>query len=498
MSRVVVSPNPRFNLSPYLYMQFMEPLGATDSSVEAAWDHNRDNWREDVVEATKELAPGCIRWGGILCSYYKWREATGPRAARKPMYNYLWGGVETNQVGTHEFVDLCRRTGAEPLICVNFLSDGRPEYIQTARGENRAGDADEAADWVSYCNDPDNEERKAHGVQEPYNVKLWQIGNETSYHPKGFNLDETIKHTIEFARKMKARDNSIKLIGWGDKDRSGYLWAPRMLDEAGEHLDYVAMHMMGLRPLRQDTVLKGTRYRERPEQAWEELMEIFATIEPRLQQMVAAVKAHGNGHKIAITEGHLSLLPHNVHPILMEWQAGLFHARVANLYERYGEHVHVATLADFCGTRWTVNALMIPVPSKNGRAYLTPAGTIMQLFGTHMGREALAVSAAPASLDISASRSNNTVYLHLVNTDVCHSETVELSVEGRQVQKATAYLIAPESLSVAVSSVEPAVFAPQEVPLAAGDTVTWVCPKGAVAAIELELAENGHRLECQE
>jgi hypothetical protein len=36
-SAVAVDPKPLFELSPYLYMQFMEPLGATDGSVEAAW-----------------------------------------------------------------------------------------------------------------------------------------------------------------------------------------------------------------------------------------------------------------------------------------------------------------------------------------------------------------------------------------------------------------------------------------------------------------------------
>ena len=35
---IVVDPSPKHDLSPYLYMQFTEPLGATDGSVEAAWD----------------------------------------------------------------------------------------------------------------------------------------------------------------------------------------------------------------------------------------------------------------------------------------------------------------------------------------------------------------------------------------------------------------------------------------------------------------------------
>jgi len=33
---IVLDPTPRFEISPHLYMQFMEPLGVTDSSVEAA------------------------------------------------------------------------------------------------------------------------------------------------------------------------------------------------------------------------------------------------------------------------------------------------------------------------------------------------------------------------------------------------------------------------------------------------------------------------------
>ena len=42
VNAIRIDPTPLFELSPYLYMQFMEPLGATDGSVEAAWDHLRD------------------------------------------------------------------------------------------------------------------------------------------------------------------------------------------------------------------------------------------------------------------------------------------------------------------------------------------------------------------------------------------------------------------------------------------------------------------------
>ena len=235
---LVVDPVPLFELSPYLYMQFMEPLGATDGSVEAAWDHLSDRWRDDLVAITRELAPTMMRWGGIFADFYRWREGVGPRDMRRPMLNLLWGGIESNQVGTGEFVSLCKAVGAEPLICVNFESDGRRQYMK-AKESVRTADAKEAAAWVAYCNEPRNAERQAHGNGAPLNVRFWQIGNETSYDENGFDLETAARKTVEFAKAMRAADPEIRLVAWGD---SG--WAGRMADVAGEHVQYLAFHHM--------------------------------------------------------------------------------------------------------------------------------------------------------------------------------------------------------------------------------------------------------------
>ena len=82
-----------------------------------------------------------MRWGGIFADFYRWREGVGPRDSRPPMLNLLWGGLESNQIGTAEFVDFCRRVDAEPLICVNFESDGRRQYMNVG---GRARTADNA------------------------------------------------------------------------------------------------------------------------------------------------------------------------------------------------------------------------------------------------------------------------------------------------------------------------------------------------------------------
>ena len=129
------------------------------------------------------------------------------RRSRPLTRNYVWGGKETNRVGSHEFVDFCRRVKAEPFYCVNFLSDGEKRYSSMPEG-NRTGDAKEAAEWVSYANDPDNAERKRNGAAQPLNLKLWQLGNETSYGNVTFNKEQSIAHTIEFAKSDEsARQN---------------------------------------------------------------------------------------------------------------------------------------------------------------------------------------------------------------------------------------------------------------------------------------------------
>src|SRR5258708_15584468 len=88
---------PKFELSPYLFLQFMEPLGVTDGSVEAAWDHQRDDWRADVVEVTREVGPTMVRRGGIFTHFYRWREGVGPREGRRSRVDGVRGGVESHQ-----------------------------------------------------------------------------------------------------------------------------------------------------------------------------------------------------------------------------------------------------------------------------------------------------------------------------------------------------------------------------------------------------------------
>jgi alpha-L-arabinofuranosidase len=482
---IEIDPSPRFPLSPLLHMQFLEPLGVTDPGLEAAWDYDRQDWRLDFIETSRDLAPGAIRFGGLFSRYYKWREGVGPWDRRPLMRNHVWGGRETNRIGTAELTDLCLRIGAAPIFCVNFRGDGHRPLAALPEGD-RTGDAAEAAEWVAYCNDPDHPLRRLHGHPTPHAVRYWQLGNETSYGTGGFTRAAAIAETRAFARAMRGRDPSLKLIGWGDVGEGGELWAGDLVRRAGEQIDLIAIHMMQQLPTRPHSLLRGRRYERDPAAAWAELQAMALQPDARLTQLEQVLDDAGWAGGIAVTEGHLSLAPHNTNPILLEWLTGAYHARVLNTYQRHGRRVQIATAADFNGTRWTVVAVRLQVP--RGFSYLTPAGSVMRLFGRTRGRHAVQVVRAPGELDVAASRTANRVCLHMANTSYDRSLAARVTVRGHRIAGGQLHEIAPADLRASVSELEPEIFRPVLHALPPGDDLEWRFPAGSVSAVELDLA----------
>jgi len=483
---IVINPEAEFALSPNLYMQFMEPLGTADSSVEGAWDFQRDCWREDVLEVVRQLNPPLIRWGGCLSSYYRWREGVGPRERRVPMFNLLWGGVETNQIGTHEFIDFCRQVGAEPFFTVNLESDGRKRWAEPLKGGVRSAGPEEAAEWVDYCNNPENQERIKNGLKEPFNLPLWQIGNETSYDPTGFDLETAAKKTLEFAKAMRARDSRIELIGWGD---SG--WARRMLEVAGEELQYISFHHM-LRPeVEEDSPLKGMEspidgfeYRKDPAKSWDYLMRIHEIARNKIKR----VREEIAGYDIYLTktEGHFAISGRNRGEVLSTWAAGVSNARILNVHERNGDLLKIATQADFFGNRWLVNALIIPTPYRPGekKPYLMPVGRIMQLYRQHVGERALTVESHPSDLDITASRTGNKIFLHVINTSFDRAVKTSFDIRGMKIRSGNVFEIADDPMQE-IDESQPNLFCPAEKSMPRDGK--WTFPAASVSALELEI-----------
>jgi hypothetical protein len=171
--------------------------------------------------------------------------------------------------------------------------------------------------------------------------------------------------------------------------------------------------------------------------------------------------------------------------VLSTWAAGVSYARILNNHQRHGDVLKIATAADFCGTRWQNNAVMIPVPKGNNRAYLQPVARVMQLYRHHIGSHAVTVSHAPAALDVAASRRGETMFLHVANTGRTRSVQATLQVQGHIVKGGRVFEISgdtTEELSYLNSS---RVMTTAERVMVSGKA--WEFPAASVSAVELDV-----------
>ena len=494
--QISIDTHPLYKLSPYLFMQFAEPLGTADSSIDAAWDFRNDCWQPRMVEILKELGPTMIRWGGCFASYYHWREAVGP--TRIPMHNLCWDGIYLNQVGTAELAELARTVRSELLMTVNFLGDGRKEWLEARPGDKRWGTAEEAAAWIRYCNDPDDPLRLSHGVKEPYNIRYWQIGNETGYAPpcfrSGFTPEENARHASEFASQMLKADPSVRLIVWGDgpnqvwkeRFRNGELsdWTKAVCESTGDKAELVAFHNH-FGGDEEFAPLNGTFYRKDPDLTWNLLRKAAGDFNDRLEYMHRSVRPYGK--KLAMTEGHMVHVCRDRTGLMASWAVGVMYAECFNALQRHGDAVKIATLADFMGNRWNSNAVMLPAPAwlDEARPYLLPVGHIAKLYRHHIGEEAVkAVSGS--SVDAAASRSGNKFFCHLVNKERSGSQKVELVIGDRKINCFKVWEISAEpELEIMETTAD--ALTPVERSISDGN---YTLPAAGVAVLEAEIGTN--------
>jgi len=164
----------KYTINRHIYGHFAEDLGRgiydgfwfrPDSSAEP-------RLRDDVIQALRAIRVPNIRWpGGCFADRYHWRHGIGPWSERPRSVN-SWGDVvEDNSFGTHEFMELVQRLGAEPLVVGNVGS----------------GSVQEMADWWEYLNHPGGStlanERAANGHPAPFGVSFWVSGTTWSREP---------------------------------------------------------------------------------------------------------------------------------------------------------------------------------------------------------------------------------------------------------------------------------------------------------------------------
>jgi alpha-N-arabinofuranosidase len=196
-----------------------------------------DGFRHDVAEVVRELGPTILRYpGGNFVSGYDWMDGIGPREERPTRLDLAWRSLETNQVGTDEFIRYCRLVQAEPMMAVNLGTAG----------------VKEAAALVEYCNVAGgtrwSDLRRAHGSSEPHAVKVWCLGNEMDgpWQLGHKEAEDYGRLAAQAALAMRRVDPSIELVACGTSKPimpTFGNWEATVLRHTYHLVDHISLHM---------------------------------------------------------------------------------------------------------------------------------------------------------------------------------------------------------------------------------------------------------------
>jgi alpha-N-arabinofuranosidase len=236
--------------------------------------------------------------GGVFADYYHWRDGIGPRDSRPSrQHSPSDKNVSPNNVGTHEIGEFARRIGGELMLQVNIIT-GSPE---------------EAAEWVRYCNAPEHPERARNGSTQPFNVRYWEIGNESYIRGdseatrKAFlNPREYADRFLKFAEAMKRVDPRIQVgaVGGRNFGKYGFVtdqnWNSTVLSRAGSAIDFYAVHN-AYGPVAASTSKRST------EDVYRAMFAFPRQIERNLEELETEIRsragsANAGRIRIAVTE----------------------------------------------------------------------------------------------------------------------------------------------------------------------------------------------------
>ncbi len=222
-----------------LYGSFIEHLGrAVYEGIYQPESRFADEqgFRKDTLALVKECHVPIVRYpGGNFVSGYKWENGVGPKEQRPAQVDIAWQVVEPNQFGLNEFADWSRKAGSDIMMAVNLGTRG----IQ------------EAKDLLEYCNFKGGTKmsdlRRAHGYENPHDIKLWCLGNEMDgpWQIGHKTAAEYARIANETGKVMKILDPSIELVACGSSNSHMPTfgeWEATVLDECYDTVDYVSMH----------------------------------------------------------------------------------------------------------------------------------------------------------------------------------------------------------------------------------------------------------------
>jgi alpha-N-arabinofuranosidase len=496
MTSITINPNDRIGtINPRVYGHFAEHLGrciydgiwvGEDSSIP-----NTSGFRNDLIAALRKMKPPVIRWpGGCFADDYHWQDGIGPRPNRPRRINIHWGEViETNQVGTQEFIRFCRLVGAEPYLCGN-VGSGSPRELR---------------DWVEYCNFPGDStwarQRAADGSPDPFNVTYWGIGTENWGCGGNFSPED---YCTEFRRSgsfVRGFGKKLYVIACGPSGND-VEWTTRFFGKLYKDYwgyenihGYAAHYYCG-------TAGTATQYTV---DEWYRLISQGLLMEPLVIQQRAAMDAFDPQRKIGLVVdewGTWHPVEPGTNPAFLFQQNTLRDALVAastlDIFNRHADKVVMANIAQ------TINVLQAMALTQGEKMLVTPTGYVYEMYAPHQGADSVRILVETGtvcykkgdkedSLQVvagSASLKGKTLFVTMTNSHANQAEEVTINLLGSaKAVSASARVLTGEIHAHNTFDV-PETLIPQAFVMAAkGSSFTFNLPPACVLTAEIGLEQ---------
>ena len=489
----VLAEEPIARIDPSIYGHFAEHLGGCVYPGiwvgEGSSIPNIGGIRKDVVDALRKISPPVLRWpGGCFADDYHWEDGVGPREHRPRTVNLWWGeDIETNEFGTHEFIQFCRLIGAAPYICGN-VGSGSPYELRA---------------WLEYANFSGDStlarRRAANGSPEPFRVRHWGVGNENWGCGGGMCPEDYGTEYKRFSTYLHdISGTELFLIACGPNGNNPD-WTRRLLSKLytgrrGPRMHGFAAHYYC------GTAGTSTEYTV---DEWYTLIERAMGVEALIQQQRAIMDGFDPERKVGLiidewgtwhkpTPGH--------HPRHLWQQNTMRDALVAatslDILNRHADKVIMANIAQ------TINVLQSMVLTEGDRMVTTPTYHVYEMYKAHQGGTSVrtrfigpeitfaadgAEKRLPA-LTGSASVQDGVLTLSVVNASA--TETLETLIDLRDAsaELSSARVLAHPDIHAHNAFDEPEVVAPaNSTPLSVGQQVVYAFAPASVTVFRFKL-----------
>jgi len=499
-------------INPNIYGHFMEHLGrciydgiwvGEDSLIP-----NIGGFRTDIIEALRRMKPAVIRWpGGCFADDYHWQDGIGPRDRRPRRINIHWGEVvESNQVGTQEFVHFCRLVGAEPYFCGN-VGSGSPRELR---------------DWIEYCNFPNAgvdgsswaQQRAADGSPHPLNVTYWGIGNENWGCGGNFSPEDYCTEFRRYASFVRGFGKKLFVVACGPANND-IEWTDRFFRKLNKdywpfnNIDGFAAHYYC------GTAGTATEYTE---EEWYRLLEKGLKMEELVVQQRAALDVWDPTRRIGLIVdewGTWHPVEKGTNPAFLYQQNSIRDAIIAantlDIFNRHADKVVMSNIAQ------TVNVLQAVILTQGEQMLITPTGYVYEMYAPHQGAQSLRVRIDTPEIKFqkrhlhkpiwqeamqkwesmegylpvvagSASIKNKTLFITLTNSHASQAAEVALDLLGGANICETEGRVLSGEIHAHNNFVSPTLLTPQPFKVhGTGPKIHLVLPEASIATVKAQL-----------